>query len=104
MKTYRALSPASSERLYLLMEEMAESIQVIGKILRHGYKSYHPDNPHEDNRELLEKELGHVMCAQQMLHDSVEINLDRISRHAAEKQLMVGQYLHHQPTIRGRKD
>lgn len=41
----------------MLAEEAAEVIQVVGKILRHGYDNHHPDSPDVTNRELLRKEL-----------------------------------------------
>ena len=34
---FNELSPAEVERLAILAEEMGEAIQVIGKVLRHGY-------------------------------------------------------------------
>lgn len=43
MKNFNGLSPAETERLALLSEEMGEVQQAIGKILRHGYESIHPD-------------------------------------------------------------
>ena len=51
------LTPAESERLALLSEEMGEAIQAIGKILRHGYESTGPKTIVR-NRTSLEKELG----------------------------------------------
>lgn len=38
------LTPAERERLAMLSEEAGEIVQMIGKILRHGYESYHPDD------------------------------------------------------------
>jgi hypothetical protein len=60
---FNGLSPAEAERLALLLEELGEAQQVIGKILRHGYESHHPENPDDSNRALLEGELGDVMAA-----------------------------------------
>lgn len=54
---FNGLTPAEAERLAMLSEECGEVIQIIGKILRHGYDSYHPDDPGVTNRDLLGKEL-----------------------------------------------
>ena len=92
---FNQLSPAEHERLALLMEECAEVIQIVGKIMRHGYESCHPDGG-PTNRQLLEKELGHVYAAMGMMKDSADIIMLPIREHAAEKRLKVRQYLHHQ--------
>jgi hypothetical protein len=53
-ENYNKLTPAETERLSMLAEEAAEIIQIVGKILRHGYDSYHPDDPEmTSNRRLL---------------------------------------------------
>ncbi len=63
------LTPAEHERLALLSEEMGEAIQIIGKIMRHGYNSRHPDGG-PTNRTLLQEELGdaahavNLMCVE----------------------------------------
>lgn len=57
MTHFNGLTPAEAERLAMLAEECAEVIQVVGKILRHGYGSHHPDTPHISNREMLRAEL-----------------------------------------------
>lgn len=36
------LTAAEQERLAILAEEMGEALQIIGKIIRHGYESYNP--------------------------------------------------------------
>lgn len=64
---FNKLTPAEAERLAMLAEECGEVIQVIGKILRHGYDSYHPDQaatpPHLrfTNRQALAQELCDVL-------------------------------------------
>ena len=68
---------------------------MIGKILRHGYESTHP-NGGPTNRELLEKELGDVMAALDMLDKDIDVS--EMDRHRFMKHQRVGQYLHHQPT------
>jgi NTP pyrophosphatase (non-canonical NTP hydrolase) len=55
------LTDAESERLVMLAEECGEVIQIIGKILRHGYTSYHPgDGDMTTNWTLLNKELNDI--------------------------------------------
>ena len=45
-KPFNELTPAEAGAiLRLLAEEMGEALQVVGKILRHGYESYHPSHP-----------------------------------------------------------
>lgn len=95
MEHYNKLTPSQAELLALLAEECAESVQVIGKILRHGYMSKHPsDGP--TNIELLEKELGHVCAAMDMLYNSGDIGILEVEASMAEKLSNVKRWLHHQ--------
>ena len=57
---FNGLTPAEAERLAMLAEECGEVIQMVGKILRHGYDSYHPSDPTTTNRHLLIAELRDV--------------------------------------------
>lgn len=55
------LTDAEAERLAMLAEECGEVVQLIGKILRHGYTSYHPDDADmTTNWTLLNKELNDI--------------------------------------------
>lgn len=90
------ITPAMRERLVLLMEECAEVQQVIGKILRHGYESSHPDSPEITNRMLLEKELGDVGCALTMMMSAGDLDAFKITEAATAKTEKVKQYLHFQ--------
>jgi NTP pyrophosphatase (non-canonical NTP hydrolase) len=94
-KHFNGLTPAEAERLALLAEEMGEAIQVIGKILRHGYESTHPGGG-PTNRGLLEKELGDVQAAITMMAHNTDVDLRSISSHREEKMENVKRYLHHQ--------
>jgi hypothetical protein len=67
MKHFNQLTPAQAERLAMLAEECGEVIQIVGKILRHGYESYHPANPRLTNRDLLAKELRDVNAVLQVM-------------------------------------
>jgi NTP pyrophosphatase (non-canonical NTP hydrolase) len=97
---FHKLSAAELERLAILSEEMGEAQQVIGKIIRHGYESCDPTLPVPDderpptNLENLEKELGDVVFAINLLGD--DIDQRAIGRRVLEKQDKIRPYLHHQ--------
>lgn len=93
---FNILTPAQAERLALLSEELGEAQQAIGKILRHGYESYHPrDVLQVSNRERLEKECGDVRHAMIRLCNAGDLNKERIHEHADDKAITVQQWLHH---------
>lgn len=97
MKHFNELTPGEAERLALLLEEMGEAQQIIGKVLRHGYECYSPDDPaRTTNRRLLEKELGDVLAAFDLIVTAQDIEASRVEAHRAQKHLKVRQYLHHQ--------
>jgi len=91
---FNQLTPAEAERLALLMEECGEVVQAIGKILRHGYDSYHPDGG-ESNRSQLEIECGHVRFAMINLCSKGDLTKEHIHEWADIKASKVGEYLHH---------
>lgn len=94
-KHFNKLTPGEAERLALMLEEMAEAQQVIGKILRHGYESRDPTKPDRTtNRKLLEKELGDVAAALDLLLQ--DLDGQAIARHTADKHRRVRRWLHHQ--------
>ncbi|QBJ04542.1 nucleoside triphosphate pyrophosphohydrolase [Pseudomonas phage Lana] len=65
---FNELTPAQAERLAILAEEMGEAIQIIGKILRHGYDSFNPDSLDiRTNRQYLHDELTDVEAAITMI-------------------------------------
>lgn len=66
MNQYNELEPAEHEALTLLSEECGEVVQIIGKIMRHGLDSYHPDSKRV-NRDELAKECGDIECAIKIL-------------------------------------
>lgn len=90
---FHELTPAQAESLALLLEELGEAQQAIGKILRHGIESRHPTTGVR-NRDALEHELGDVRAAVQIacrigLCEDSEIELYR-----REKLDKISQYLH----------
>ena len=97
------LSQAELERLAILAEEMGEAQQIIGKIIRHGYESYNPTLiqnqmdgvPKLTNREMLEKELGDVSAAINLMNLGGDIDRDAIQGHSIAKMKSVNKWLHH---------
>lgn len=96
------MSASEAERLALLLEELGECQQIIGKILRHGYESYDPteivseDRRPTTNRTMLEKELGDVMHCIYRMNFSNDVKYEHITERADLKGERVEKYLHHQ--------
>ena len=90
------LTPAEAERLAMLAEECAEVIQIVGKILRHGYASYHPNNPGVSNRELLDDEISDLLTvAKRMIAvGDLEGDFEFADHNAVWKRKL--RYTHHQ--------
>lgn len=93
--SFNQLTDAEAERLALLLEELGEAQQVIGKILRHGYASHHPDN-NISNRTLLTEELGDVLAAIDLMVKACDLKQSQLSSCMNGKLLRVHKYLHHQ--------
>ncbi len=70
---FNQLTPAEAERLAMLAEEAGEIVQVVGKILRHGFDSYHPENPQTTNRMLLEGEINDLYAVVGLLAEAGDI-------------------------------
>jgi len=100
-RPYSKVSPAELERLAMLAEEAGEIAQAVGKILRHGYESFHPDNPSVTNRGLLENEIADLHAVQLMMEEKGDIEdlspqaSDAVGD-AMEKKM---RFTHHQRTI-----
>ena len=99
------LTDAEAERLAILAEECGEVIQIVGKILRHGYDSYNPTvEPMKQipNRRLLEKELSDLLWIISKMDEAVDINFPIPQTNAIlnarirRKQASASPYLHHQ--------
>jgi NTP pyrophosphatase (non-canonical NTP hydrolase) len=94
---FNELSPAEAERLALLAEECGEVVQIIGKVLRHGYDSRHPsamDGP--DNRAMLIKELGDLRAAILLMVGEGDIDEIQMIVAAHEKRAKLWEWTHHQ--------
>ena len=88
---FNGLTPAEAERLAWLSEECAEVIHAIGKILRHGYESADPTvEGSPTNRVTLERELGDVHAATELLASTGDI---RKVKHRDSRTM---RYWHHQ--------
>lgn len=99
------LTEAQIERLAILAEECGEVIQMVGKILRHGYLSYNPTLPpmkQRPNRAMLQKELGDLLWAISKLDDACDISFEIPRTNATlnmwlrRKEESAAPYLHHQ--------
>lgn len=90
------LTPSEIERLAILVEEAAEVQQIAMKIIRHGYGSHNPfDETKTPNRELLNKELGDLRYAIELMVECHDINPNSIEQHRQLKPLKIEKYLHH---------
>lgn len=98
MNHFNGLTPAEQERLAILSEEAAEVIQIVGKILRHGYESYNPILNGPTNRRLLEVELGDLDAAVKRCIFNGDIIKGNIQKHSMNKMDNARRYLHHQGT------
>jgi len=98
---FNGLTPGEAERLAMLAEEAGEIVQAVGKILRHGYESFHPNNLSVTNRSLLENEIADLHAVQLMMEEKGDIEdlspqaSDAVG-HAMEKKM---KFTHHQRTI-----
>lgn len=55
---FNKLSNAELERLACLAEECGEVVQVVGKIISHGYENSHKKYDYKTPREMLEQEIA----------------------------------------------
>ena len=91
------LSDAELERLAILSEEMGEALQVVGKILRHGYESANPLlEEFISNTTLLEKELGHVKYAMEAMILRGDVSESEVANECDKKAESIQRWLHHQ--------
>lgn len=95
-ENFNKLTPAETERLAYLAEECGEVIQIVGKILRHGYESHNPFDPLKtNNRLLLQNELTNVLQA----ITRMKTNGDLLGLEISEINYHNLKYWHHQPEI-----
>lgn len=95
---FNKLSPAEAERLACLMEECGEVVQVIGKILRHGYEDWSPhDESKTTNRRNLEREVGDLAAVVDKLINSGDLSEHAIEEASDAKAVRMRAWTHHQP-------
>ena len=90
------MTEAERERLAMLAEECAEVIQMVGKILRHGYDSYHPNDPHETNRFRLQEELLDISAVLGKMNDRGDITFQATEKEVNERWKRKLRWTHHQ--------
>lgn len=79
------ISYAEEERLQMLAEECSEVIQVICKIFRHGYTSFHPDDETiTTNWTLLKNELNDVKAIMYGMTEAGDYHSSDFSTREAE--------------------
>jgi hypothetical protein len=88
------ISEAEQERVGLCSEEMGEAQVEIGKILRHGIDSYHPDDPDLSNAQRLELEAGHVLAAIDLLVAAGTLSREGLERSRRAKLEKLRSWLH----------
>ena len=99
-KNFNKLKPAETERLALIMEECGELIQAAGKVLRHGYYSFNPDDPKQiNNANDLAKEMADVQHAINFILENKDVGQVAFENRLAARPEKVSRYLHHQ--VRG---
>lgn len=91
-------SPAELERLAKLAEECGEVIQVIGKIITHGYESRHPDGG-PTNRELLAKEIGDIRAAVHLMVLNGDVLAYDILMQRISKGHTITRFMSHQTIV-----
>lgn len=92
-KHFNQLSPSEAERLAILAEEAGEVVQIVGKILRHGLDSHHPDDPSRTNRMMLENEICDFYAAVSLMCEQGDIPYCAALDDHINKKL---RYAHHQ--------
>lgn len=91
------LSLAQTERLAILCGELGDAQRAIGKIMRYGYLRRDPAKMNAPlNKEILERELGHVVYAMEMLDDHGEARKEMIEVYREEKSRTIHRWTHHQ--------
>jgi NTP pyrophosphatase (non-canonical NTP hydrolase) len=100
--SFNRLTSAQAERLAMLAEEAGEIAQAVGKILRHGYNSYHPDVPEITNRQLLYREIKDLRGVLFLMSITGDMSTDVTESEveaAAKKKLRYSHHQHDEPSI-----
>ncbi len=84
---------AEMEQLHILSNRAAKIVQTVGKILRHGFDSFHPDRPEQDNRKLLTLDLFDFWLAVHHLPDGFFEDVPEAYDEILARKM---RYMHHQ--------
>ena len=85
------------ERLAILAEECGEVIQIVGKVLRHGYSSHNPLAPSPiHNRGLLAKEIGDLRWIISLMLSEGDVTEGAVIQRERLKGESAKPFLHHQ--------
>lgn len=96
MKNVNKLSNVELERIGIIVEELGETCQVLGKIIRHGLESKNPIIENSlTNRQLLEKEIGDVYNAVDMMAEENMVSKEKILKNADIKSASIEMWLHY---------
>ena len=91
------LTDPQIERLAFLAEEMGETIQIIGKTLRHGINSYNPNDPDKiTNKTFLEWEISDVLKGIHLLGMNGDIDLENIEENVEASVKRHNKYFHYE--------
>lgn len=83
------------EALHILQEEAAEVIQIVSKIFRFGYNSYHPNDPDKiSNIDNLEQEIADFIVLVDVLNSYGIVSWERISEKKMNKLSQLAKYSH----------
>lgn len=94
---FNGLSPAEAERLAKLAEECGEVVQIVGKVLVHGWESCHPDDLlKRTNRELLLKEIGDISAVVGLMLVAKDLPHPPTNEQIDKKTAALHRYCHHQ--------
>ena len=88
MELIKQLGKSTSEEkeiLNITLEECAEVIQCISKVLRFGWDSSNPSRPFYTNRDHMTEEIGDLLCMFQLMFDRGIIDEDVAMAHAIHK-------------------
>jgi len=92
------LSNAERERLTKLMEECAETIQIVSKIMLFGYDEVNALDPSgPSNRERLEQELGDIWYWKREMQQAKDISGVNVNERVFRKHKKAMQYTKYQP-------
>jgi hypothetical protein len=95
-ESFNKLTPGEVERLVCLTEEASAIVQVVEKILCHGYDSYDPHDPAQmSNRTALEKEIGDLTDRVHLMVSCGDLQRLAIQEFAQQKKVNSKPFMNH---------